>query len=102
MEFSYLNWVKVLLGMDMKDESKDLLLNILSEAAESDFLAYTHRTGIPDSAICVIVEMIVIKYNLLGTEGLASQSYSGITETYANYPPQLINALNSFKKVKTL
>lgn len=50
----------------------------------------------------MIIDMAVVKYNLLGTEGLSSQSYSGMNEAYANYSPQLIKSMNRYRKVKTL
>ena len=50
----------------------------------------------------MIIDMAVVKYNLLGTEGLSSQSYSGMSEAYANYSPQLIKSMNRYRKVKTL
>lgn len=45
------------------------------------------------------VDMAVIKINRLGTEGLQSQSYSGVSENYnEDYPEYILKQLNSFKK----
>ena len=47
----------------------------------------------------VIVDIAVIKLNKLGTEGLASQSYSGASESYIDaYPTYILNQLNKLKK----
>ena len=94
--------LKLLLGIKIDDTSKDALLSILLEQATSELKQYCYREQLPVEANNVIIDMAVVKYNLLGTEGLSSQSYSGMNEAYANYPPQLIKSMNRYRKVKTL
>lgn len=90
--------IKILVGVKVEDTSKDALIGLLIEQAEDEFLQYCNRDDIPDRADNVVVDMVIIKYNLLGSEGLSSQSYSGLSENIANYPPQLIRALNRYRK----
>ena len=94
--------LKLLLGIKIDDTSKDALLSILLEQATSELKQYCYREQLPVEANNVIIDMAVVKYNLLGTEGLSSQSYSGMSEAYANYSPQLIKSMNRYRKVKTL
>ena len=94
--------LKLLLGIKIDDTSKDELLSILLEQATSELKQYCYREQLPVEANNVIIDMAVVKYNLLGTEGLSSQSYSGMNEAYANYSPQLIKSMNRYRKVKTL
>ena len=94
--------LKLLIGIKIDDTSKDALLSILLEQATSELKQYCYRDQLPVEANNVIIDMAVVKYNLLGTEGLSSQSYSGMNEAYANYPPQLIKSMNRYRKVKTL
>lgn len=94
--------LKLLLGIKIDDTSKDALLSILLEQATSELKQYCYREQLPKEADNVIIDMAVVKYNLLGTEGLSSQSYSGMNEAYANYSPQLIKSMNRYRKVKTL
>ena len=94
--------LKLLIGIKIDDTSKDALLSILLEQATSELKQYCYREQLPVEANNVIIDMAVVKYNLLGTEGLSSQSYSGMNEAYANYSPQLIKAMNRYRKVKTL
>ena len=94
--------LKLLLGIKIDDTSKDALLSILLEQATSELKQYCYREQLPVEANNVIIDMAVVKYNLLGTEGLSSQSYSGMNEAYANYSPQLIKSMNRYRKVKTL
>ena len=45
----------------------------------------------------------VIKLNRMNTEGLASQSYSGVSESYIDgYPADIIAVLNRKRKIKII
>ena len=94
--------VKLYLNIPIDDTSKDNLLLLLIEQSQNEFLAYCNRDDVPALAANVIIDMCVIKYNLMGQEGYASTSFSGVSETIANYPPQLIKALNRWRKVRML
>ena len=63
----------------------------------------TKRSEIPAAAVSVINEMVVVKCNRQGTEGLQSQSFSGISDSFLDgYPINIINQINGFRKVKIL
>ena len=94
--------VKLYLNIPIDDTSKDNLLLLLIEQSQDEFLAYCNRDDVPALAANVLIDMCVIKYNLMGQEGYASTSFSGVSETIANYPPQLIKALNRWRKVRML
>lgn len=94
--------VKVYLNIPIDDTSKDNLLLLLISQSQDEFCAYCNRDDVPTLAANAIIDMVVIKYNLLGQEGYASTSFSGASETIANYPPQLVKALNRWRKVKML
>lgn len=93
-----LDKVKLLIGV----EDKDSLLTLLIEQAESEFLQHTNQHTIPDGTDNLIIDMVVTKYNLIGTEGLSSSSYSGASESYSHYSPQLKAAMARYKKVRVL
>ena len=94
--------IKVYLNIPIDDTSKDNLLLLLIEQSQDEFLAYCNRADVPALANASIIDMCVIKYNLMGEEGYASTSFSGVSETIANYPPQLIKSLNRWRTVKML
>ena len=94
--------VKLYLNIPIDDTSKDNLLLLLIEQSQNEFLAYCNRDDVPALAANVLIDMCIIKYNLMGQEGYASTSFSGASETTANYPPQLIKALNRWRKVRML
>lgn len=57
-----------------------------------------------DTTLELIAEKIaVIKLNRTNTEGLASQSYSGVSENYIDgYPAEILTVLNRKRKIKVL
>lgn len=92
--------IKLLLGL--KDESKDDLLTILIEIAIDEALAYTHNDCV-DELDTSIIQMVVYKYNRIGTEGVNSEDYSGVSFDYAtDYPESIMRGLRSKRKVVVL
>lgn len=92
--------IKLLLGL--KDGSKDGLLTILIETAIDEALAYTHRDCV-DELDTSIIQMVVYKYNRIGTEGVDSENYSGVSFNYsADYPESIMRGLRSKRKVVVL
>jgi hypothetical protein len=92
---------KILLGIE--DTTKDNLLNLLLSKATTKFQNYCNRSDIPDNAQSCIVDYAVILYNRQGSEGLQSESYSGVNNTYETGIPQAIkDEWNAFRKVQTL
>lgn len=89
--------LKSLLGIS--DTSKDTLLLLLIDNAEQEYLSYTHRKeaiGVEN----LLIQMAVYNYNRLGTEGVDSENYSGVSFGYStDYPESIIRQLKSHRKV---
>ena len=79
--------VKLLLGIT--DNSKDDLLTFLIEQAIDEVMAYTHLDCV-DELGTIIIKMVAYNYNRLGTEGLSSEGYSGISFNYTEDYPCLL------------
>lgn len=93
--------LKVLLGIT--DTTQDALLNLLLSKATTKFQNYCHRTDIPDNAQSSIVDYAIILYNRRGSEGLNSESYSGVNNNFETGIPQTIKTeWNDFAKMVTL
>lgn len=92
---------RIKLLLDLHDNSKDELLLILIDNAVQDAKDYTHN----DHIAChesVISNMVVYNYNRLGTEGLQSEGYSGVTFNYtADYPEHILRQLRAHRKLRT-
>ena len=95
-----LDKLKLILGI--KDDTKDDLLTLLIEQAIEEALNYTHQDSI-DNLSSTIISMVVYKYNRLGTEGLDSEGYSGVSFWYStDYPESIMRALKSQRKLITI
>lgn len=95
-----INKIKVLLGLT--DSNKDDLLNVLIEQATEEAITYTHNECISDLSTAII-KMVVYNYNRLGTEGVDSEGYSGVSFGYsADYPESIIRTLKAKRRVRVL
>lgn len=93
-----LQQIKLLLGIT--DSSKDQLLTLLIAQCQQDIKNYTHNDlSDMDSVLC---QMVVHRYNRLGTEGVSSESFSGVSYGYSDYPEFIIAQLKSHRKLMTL
>lgn len=51
----------------------------------------------------IALRIAVIKLNRLNSEGLASQAFSGVSESYIDgYPADILTALNRKRKIKVV
>ena len=89
--------VKLLLGI--ADNTKDDLLTLLIEQAVEEAIVYTHNESV-DELNTSIIQMVVYKYNRIGTEGLDSEGYSGVSFQYtSDYPENIMRGLRAKRKV---
>lgn len=92
--------LKLLLGIAESDDSKDELLELLISNAKTfaiSFCGYDEYTNKLDT---VVLKMVLEDYNRLGSEGIASRSFSGISENYSDdYSVGIYTLLKRFKKV---
>lgn len=89
--------VKLLLGIS--DTSQDELLNLLIENATEYAVSYTRNSKAEELSGC-IQRIVVYDYNRMKTEGLNSESYSGVSFSYAaDYPESVLKPLRAHRKV---
>ena len=92
--------IKTLLGIN--DASKDEQLMLLIEKCINEAKNYTHNDSIVGYKN-VIEDMVIYSFNRLGTEGLNSETYSGVKFDYASdYPESILRQLRSHRKVVTI
>lgn len=91
--------IKMLLG-DAAAKYSDAQISLAYKIAAAEVEEYCRREL--DAVLEYAAEQIaVIKLNRQNTEGLASQSYSGISESYIDgYPAEIKSILNKKRKVK--
>ena len=93
--------IKLLLG-DAASNYSDAQIGLALKLALAEVEAYCNRSL--DYELEIIAEKIaIIKLNRMNTEGLASQSYSGVSESYIDgYPAEILTVLNRKRKIKIL
>ena len=91
--------IKLLLG-DAAANFTDAQITLALKLAIAEVEEYCNRDA--DAALELIAEKIaVIKLNRINTEGLTSQSYSGVSESYIDgYPAEILTVLNRKRKIK--
>ena len=93
--------IKLLLG-DAAENYTDALINLCLKQAIAEVETYCNRSL--DIELEMIAQRIaIIRLNRINAEGLASQSYSGVSENYIDgYPADILATLNRKRKVKIL
>lgn len=85
--------VKLITGNSNND-----LVSLMLDKAKAEISTYI-KCDYDNRFDNIAVDIAVLKINRLGSEGLASQSFSGAGENYIDgYPQDILVQLNSFKK----
>lgn len=93
--------IKILLG-DAADSFNDALITLVSNQTIKEIESYCNRP-IDSDLEMVALRIAIIKLNRINTEGLQSQSYSGISENYIDgYPADILAILNRKRKIKVV
>ena len=81
----------------------ELLEEFILDADQTvkDFINYSEEEELPKGCLSVVKELVIIKCNRLGTEGLSSQSASGVSENYFDdIPKPLKKKLYRYRKLR--
>lgn len=93
--------IKVMLG-DSAENFTDAQIGLALKHAIAEVEGYCKRKL--DYELEIVAERIaVLKLNRMNTEGLSSQSFSGVSETYIDgYPTDILAVLNRKRKIKVI
>jgi hypothetical protein len=93
--------IKILLG-ERAGNYTDAQINLAYKLAAAEVEDYCGRDL--DTTLELMAEQIaVIKLNRIGTEGLAAQGFSGVSESYiSGYPAEVQQVLNRKRKIKVV
>jgi hypothetical protein len=93
--------IKVMLG-EAATNYTDAQISVALKLASAEVEDYCNREL--DTTLELMAQQIaVIKLNRMGTEGLASQGYSGVSESYiSGYPAEIVAVLNRKRKIKVI
>lgn len=81
--------------------TKDELLTMLIDDAKIEAVDYCNLSIYDVKLDSTLVKMVIQNYNKSITQGIASESFSGVSESYINgYTSDVISLLNKNRKVK--
>ena len=73
-----INKVKILLGITDNDE----LLNEIIEITECKILNYINKKTLPGELEFILIELVISRFNKIGSEGFSSESTDGKSISY--------------------
>jgi hypothetical protein len=89
--------IKVLLGVNASKYT-DEQIGLALKHALAEIEAYCNREPDYELEVCA-AKIAVIKLYRMGTEGLSSQSFTGVSESFLNgYPTEIMMVLNMKRK----
>lgn len=74
----YLTKVKTLTGVYEQDE----VLSEIIQLVEEKILSYLDLNEVPNALGWIVVELSVVRFNRIGSEGMSSESVDGGTSSY--------------------
>ena len=93
--------IKLLLG-DAASNYTDAQIGLALRLALAEVEAYCKREADAVLELCA-EKMAIVKLNRMNTEGLASQSFSGVSEQYLDgYPEDIQMILRGKRKIKVV
>lgn len=75
--------VKTLLNLH-DDDSQDTLLKSIINTVYGRLLSYTGYDELPEALYWILIELTCSRYNMLGSEGVQSETNEGIQYVYDN------------------
>lgn len=93
--------IQVMLG-ETASNYTNAQINLCIKHATAEVKSYCNRELDEELELCA-QKMAIVKLNRLNSEGLASQGYSGVSETYIDgYPQDIMAVLNRKRKIKVV
>lgn len=93
--------IKILLG-DRADNYSDAQISLCLKMAQSEVEEYCNREL--DIALEMVAQKIaIIKLNRLDTEGISSESYNGVSQSYIDgYGEDIMAVLRKKRKIRVI
>lgn len=96
-----LDKIKILLNI--QDDAQDELLSTLMGLCREEAYVYCNLPAYDEKLDFVVIQMVIERYNRIGSEGTTSQSSSGVSADYDSfYSDKVVRLLNKYRKVKTV
>ncbi|NFA40989.1 hypothetical protein EXM65_00020 [Clostridium botulinum] len=86
----------------ISNNSDDILLDIIKDTIidVSEYINLEDGKELPTKCISIVKDIVVIKVNKLGSEGVSSESYSGVSQSYIeDIPKDILRKLRRYRKL---
>lgn len=94
---------KIKMLLNRIDDSEDELIATLMALCKEEAYIYCNLPEYDEKLDFVVIQMVIEKYNRIGSEGAISQRSSGASASYDSfYSDKVARLLNKFRKVKTV
>lgn len=94
---------KIKLLLNRIDDSEDELIATLMALCKEEAYIYCNLLEYDEKLDFIVIQMVIEKYNRIGSEGAISQSSSGTSASYDSfYSDKVVRLLNKFRKVKAV
>ena len=81
-------------------EVSEIKLRAIIDDVTLEVLAVTNQSELNAQLESAVISLSVIAVNRLGTEGLASEGYSGVSTSYLDeVPPRVVSILNANRRL---
>lgn len=97
-----LDKIKLLLNK-ANDSTVDELIELLISLCKDEAYIYCNLPEYDKQLDYIVIQMVIERFNRIGSEGTTNQSTSGISTTYDSfYSEKVRKMLNKHRKVKTV
>jgi len=95
--------IKLMLGIATLDATKDALIAMLVADAIVEVTDYCNMIIYDVKLDSIVAKMVIQNYNKISVQGISSESFSGVSESYVNgYTVDIMNVLNKNRRVRCL
>lgn len=94
---------KLKLLLNIQDDAQDELLQVLIALCKEEAFIYCNLTEYNKKLDGAVIQMVIERYNRIGSEGAIQQSSSGVEMTYDSFYSDKVRwMLNKQRKVKMI
>ena len=94
---------KLKLLLNIPDDTQDELLQVLISLCKDEAFNYCNLPEYSTKLDGAVIEMVIERYNRIGSEGATQQSSSGVSITYDSFYSEKVRwMLNKHRKVKMI
>lgn len=94
---------KIKLLLSQTNDDNDELLSTLIALCKEEAYIYCNLEEYDEKLDFIVIQMVIERFNRIGSEGTTSQSFSGMSANYDSfYSDKVVRFLNKHRKVRAI